>query len=139
MIHEAEEIKTLDFGNIYFGNSTSQTVQLLNDGPTSLSFSAQCFLPDAESKPPAGLGKSSWSVSPANGTIPEFGSLPVTITFSPPVYEEQKGFVCTRRPQDLSFPVEIVCAIDSEELQNDQAINVGELGKAECRRNVGRC
>lgn len=125
VIYEAEEIKALDFGHIYFGNSISKTVQLLNDGPTTLTFSAQCQHP--ESDKPGPIGKAAWHVSPANGVIPEFGSLPVTITFSPPVYEEKKGFVCTRNVQDMCFPVSIVCAIDSEELQPAQMINVGAV------------
>eukprot|EP00392_Amoebophrya_sp_AT5.2_P009549 g9577.t1 len=141
-IYDAQEITELGFGHAYFGNTLVKTIQLLNDGPEPLSFTAYVQNVKENSEGTVGAGaeggtssdaatvKNSWSVSPSNGVVPEFGSLPVTITYSPPVYEETKGFLCTRRPQDKIFDFGVNFFIESEELREDQLVRLKLHGKA---------
>ena len=63
-IYEQQEISALPFGHIYFGNMLQRTFQLLNDGPTPLTFNAQFHLPGDDSGLPP---KTPYSVEPSNG------------------------------------------------------------------------
>ncbi|CAD7959898.1 unnamed protein product [Amoebophrya sp. A25] len=134
VIFDAQEISDLHFGHAYFGNTVSRTIQLLNDGPTPLSFACMVRTDGQRSSGDAKQDettlKNAWTMSPSSGTVPEFGSLPVTITFCPPVFEETKGFVCTRRPQDKIFDFGVKFVLESEELRDDQVIHVMLHSKA---------
>ncbi|CAD7936763.1 unnamed protein product [Amoebophrya sp. A120] len=137
-IYDAQEIKELGFGHAYFGTTVVKTIQLLNDGPEPLSFIAYVQNQRNEDGNATNLEpisdsqtiKNSYVISPSNGTVPEFGSLPVTITFQPPPYEETKGFVCTRRPQDKLFDFGVQFFIESEELREDQTVELQLRSKA---------
>ena len=52
----------------------------------------------------------------STGCVPEFSSIPLDITLSPPVYDEVKGFFCTRRPEDFNKNFHLTLQIESEEL-----------------------
>lgn len=122
---DGEAVESLDFGSLYHGQTKVITATLVNDGPTACSFSAQ-VLEEGEgdlkgtlaSSPAETVAKSEQpiTVSPFTSQVPPFGKVPLTFTFSPAVYIEDKGFVCNRKPENHLSNYNYSGKIESEEL-----------------------
>lgn len=116
----------LDFGSLYHGQSKTIAAMLVNDGPTACSFSAQVSKEgeggdvrgSLASSPAETVAKAEQplTVSPFTGQVPAFGKLPILFTFSPAVRAEDKGFICSRKPEQYVDDHKYTGKIESEEL-----------------------
>mmetsp|Transcript_20679 Transcript_20679/g.39293 ORF Transcript_20679/g.39293 Transcript_20679/m.39293 type:complete len:2902 (+) Transcript_20679:155-8860(+) len=126
IFQDGVEIEHIDFGNLYHGTSKVVQLMLVNDGPTSCSFSAQVTPENAGpgidgslASSPAETVKTAEqpvSVTPFSGQIAPFGKIPLEFTFAPGVYVEDKGFICNRTPEKDENLYEYTGKIESEEL-----------------------
>jgi hypothetical protein len=137
VLYKKAEIDSLDFGSLYHGKSKTIQVELLNDGPTSVSFTAVV-------SSDSGAGKASLASSPAEtvakaeqpvnvrpygGHVPAFGRIPLEFIFSPPVKDETTGFICNRQPEKQEEMFDYVGKIESEEL-GQNPISITLTGRA---------
>lgn len=126
------EVTSLDFGNIYQGQTKTLRVMLVNDGPTSCAFNAHVADEDesgsksAASSPPEMVVKSATplTVTPFTGHVPAFGKIPMEFRFAPEIMPERKGFVNNRQPEMKARTYTYSGNISSEDLNNTMALRL---------------
>jgi hypothetical protein len=126
LLLDGHETSSVDFGKVYHGRTRTIFGRLVNDGPLAVPFQSihqrgddEVDQPTATLTSPADSVKSMETplqIAPFAGSVPAFGELAVELTFSPALFDERTGYMCTRQPEAHALPFEAAYNLECDEL-----------------------